>query len=143
MEWEPIDDIDIDQIDNVDQNQMIGRMQWEEEPIDEVNRQEFDDDEQDQIDDYIQWDEDYQAYIYEILEEEQVAYISKLINNYTGGNYNNWNNWNEVNNEYKIEAYKIMKYEISRNISPKIEELRNINVYYNYLLFLANTLKNL
>lgn len=144
MEEEPIDYMDIEEYENVEQDQNDNHMLLEEEFINDMDIREFDLDEQHQIDDHLQWEENYEAYIYETLEEERLEYISNLISNYRGGgNYNKWNNWNDVDGEYKKDVIKIMYYEIIRNISPPIEELQDYNAYYNYLLFLANTLRNL
>lgn len=124
-------------------------MEWE--LIDQMEIEEFENEEQErrlflniQIDEHMQWEEDYELYINDSLEDTRLENLNTLINNYRNeGNCNNWNNWYEVYSTYKIEVLKILIYQIKNNLSPPIIELNNDKAYYNYLLFLANVLRNL
>lgn len=118
--------------------------------IDEMYFDEYDYEEEErmmnldeEIDDYERWEEAYLEYVQENLDNNRITYINKLIDNYRdGGNSNNWKNWSEVSELYKLEIIKILLYQVHMNLCPD-EIFHNDKAYYNYLLFLANVLRNL
>lgn len=121
MEWDPIDDSFIDDFD-------------EEEEFIFSNHQK---------DEYMEWEDEYQLYLDNLADDEYLSNINTLIENYRNeGNDYYWCSWWEVPEEYKLDVYKIFMYQTDRNLCPPIVELNDDKAYYNYLLFLANVLRN-
>lgn len=118
MEWEPLASISTDSLS--EREEMI--MDHE-------------------INQYMQWEEEYNEYLNDLEDYENLYYLNYLVENYKGGNnMKYWTNWQEVPKKFYLQIFKLVVYQIKMKIFPSVKELEKDNAYYNYLLFLANAL---
>lgn len=114
-------------------------MEWE--PIE--NETSSDEEmENNEIEDYIQWEDEYNEYIHNLAEQEYLSSLNTLIKSYNGSSFEDpWRKWSDVPNGYYVQIYKLLIYQFEQNDLPlPLQELNNIDVCHNYMLFLANAL---
>lgn len=96
-----------------------------------------------QVDEYMEWEDEYQLYLNNMADDDYFANMNILIENYRNdGTDNHWCNWQEVPEEYKLLVNQILIYQVEKNICLPITELQDDTAFYNYLLFIANVVRN-